>query len=179
MFYRTQGRKLGSCLFFPFETDYVGISHLHVSLMMKGWGNWVCSASRRDDWCLNVYQCLRGRCQDYRARLLVAPSKRTRGNGLKLVQRKFHLNFFYSAGDSAVKQIAERSYGGSLKGDIPVWTQHCHVLWVPEQGGWTRWPTVVLSNLSHPFWDSLILWREAVTLQRDGSCPLTQTVPCL
>lgn len=32
---------------------------------------------------------------------------------------------FYSAGDSALKQIAERSYGGSLKGDIPVWTQHC------------------------------------------------------
>lgn len=81
--------------FFPFETDYLVISHLQVSLMRKGWGSWACSASRRDDWCLNVYQCLRGRCQDYRARLfLVMLSNRTRGRGRKLMHRKFHLNFF-------------------------------------------------------------------------------------
>lgn len=127
MFYRAQGRKLGSCLFFfPFETDCVGISHLHVSIMRKGWGSWVCSASRRDDWCLNVYQCLRGRCQDYGAGLfLVVLRNRTRGNGQKLMHRKFHLNFFTLQVTQHLKQIAERSYGGSLKGDILVWTQHC------------------------------------------------------
>lgn len=52
-------------------------------------------------------------------------NNRARGNGQKLMHRKFHLNFFTLQVTQHLKLIAERSYGGSLKGDIPVWTQHC------------------------------------------------------
>lgn len=42
-----------------------------------------------------ICQCLRGRWQEYGASLfLVVLGNRTRGNRQKLMDRKFHLNFF-------------------------------------------------------------------------------------
>ena len=91
----------------------------------------------------NACKHLQGECQEDGAKLFsVVPSDRTRGNGHKLKQRKFHLNMRVSEGDGALAQAAQGGCGVSFSGDIqdppgqgPLQPTVGDPAWA---GGWTR-----------------------------------------
>ena len=70
---------------------------------------------------INVYEKLRAKCIDVSSLISVVPNDSTRGNGHKLKLRKFpehRETLFYSEGDRALAQIAQRDSGDFYIGDI-------------------------------------------------------------
>lgn len=56
----------------------------------------------------------------------------------------------YCSSDRALEQVTQGGCGIFSGNSKAIWTQStCSRLTLPEQGGWTRSPTVVLSNLTH------------------------------
>lgn len=111
-------------------------------------------------------QYLKEECQGDGARLCwVGLINRTRGSGQQLMHGKFHLNRvllrknFFTAqwpctGTGCTERLWSLPYGRHSR---IVWTQSCAMcsgMAMLEQGGWTRWPTGIPSNMSH----SVVLW---------------------
>lgn len=59
--------------------------------------------------------------------ILGGARNRTRGNGQRLMHRKFHLDMsknLFSVGDHALQQIVQRGIGVPIIGDIPELSGH-------------------------------------------------------
>jgi len=92
-----------------------GLEHLSYEERLRELGLFNLKKKRLRGDLRNADKYLQGGCQEDRARLFsVVPSDRTRGNGHKMKQRKFH----HSMDDGALEQVAQRGCGISFSGDI-------------------------------------------------------------
>ena len=90
--------------------------------------------------CCNVY------CDQYER----VCCERTRGNGFKLEQGRFRLDFYSQGG--VLAQVAQRGGGcpipGDIQGQAQLSSEHLMEQWVSlfTAGNWTRWPSRVPFN---------------------------------